>query len=256
MSLSERGPFTASYEPLLFEPVRIPFPHVGRESCTLQAVDEHCRRGNIAALLIEPLVLGAGGMLMYAPGVLTSLRKICSEHGVLLIADEVMTGWGRTGTLFACEQAGIAPDILCCSKGLTGGALPLAATLFHSSSFTANPIACAAALANIEIRQSEPVLTRITELTALQAASLQRFRSDARVERLRQSGTITALDLKVSDPGYLSQIGPRLQESFRAARVLLRPLGHTLYVLPPYCVSAADLRLIYDAIGAALDAIA
>jgi adenosylmethionine-8-amino-7-oxononanoate aminotransferase len=274
MSLSARGSFTEGYEPLLFEPVRIPFPHIGREELTLQVVVEHCRRGDVAALLIEPLVLGAGGMLMYAPGVLTSLSKLCSEHGVLLIADEVMTGWGRTGTLFACEQAGVVPDILCCSKGLTGGALPLAATLctraifsahyapdrrrtlFHSSSFTANPIACAAALANIEIWQTEPVLTRIADLTALQAASLQRFRDDARVEHLRQSGTITALDLKVSDPGYLSQIGPRLQESFRAARVLLRPLGHTLYVLPPYCVSAEDLRLIYEAIAAALDAIA
>ena len=273
MSLGARGPFTEIYEPLLFEPIRVPFPATGSEEATLQAVDEACGRGEVAALLIEPLVLGAGGMLMYASSVLAQLKQLCSAHGVLLIADEVMTGWGRTGTLFACEQAGIAPDILCCSKGLTGGSLPLAATLcshdifaahyasdrrrtfFHSSSFTANPIACAAALANIEIWQNEPVRSRVANLAALQTQCLQRFRDDMRVEHVRQCGTITALDVKVSDPGYLSQVGLRLQASFRDARVLLRPLGNTIYVLPPYCVNAEDLQLIYDAIAIALDAI-
>jgi adenosylmethionine-8-amino-7-oxononanoate aminotransferase len=269
MSVGARGPFTESYEPLLFEVERMPFPAQGQEAATLDAFDTFCRRGRIAALIVEPLVLGAGGMLMYSPRCLAALKEICSTHGVLFIADEVMTGWGRTGTMFACEQAGITPDIACYSKGLTGGSLPLAVTLcrheifqahyatdrrrtfFHSSSFTANPIACAAALANVKIWETEPVRERITALAAMQAKYIERFRNDARFEAVRQTGTITAMDLKTSDPGYLSQLGPKLQSHFRDARVLLRPLGNTIYVLPPYCVTSEDLDIVYDAIEAA-----
>jgi adenosylmethionine-8-amino-7-oxononanoate aminotransferase len=269
MSVGARGPFTDSYEPLLFDVARIPFPAQGHEATTLEAFDTLCRQGRIAALLVEPLVLGAGGMLMYSPRCLAALKDICTEHGVLFIADEVMTGWGRTGTMFACEQAGIAPDIACYSKGLTGGSLPLAVTLcrreifqahyatdrrrtfFHSSSFTANPIACAAALANLEIWETEPVRERIAALIAMQAKHLERFRNDTRFESVRQTGTITAMDVKTSDPGYLSHLGPRLQAHFRDLRVLLRPLGNTIYVLPPYCVTDLDLAMVYEAIAAA-----
>jgi adenosylmethionine-8-amino-7-oxononanoate aminotransferase len=269
MSVGARGAFTDAYEPLLFAVERIPFPAAGREGATLDALETFCRRGDAAAFLVEPLVLGAGGMRMYSPQTLAALRRICTAHGVLFIADEVMTGWGRTGSMFACEQADVTPDIACYSKGLTGGALPLAATLcqheifqahyatdrrrtfFHSSSFTANPIACAAALANLDIWETEPVLDRIAALTRLQSRQLERFRGDSRFESVRQTGTITALDLKTPDAGYLAQIGPRLQASFREARVLLRPLGNTIYVLPPYCVRSEDLELVYDAIDAA-----
>jgi adenosylmethionine-8-amino-7-oxononanoate aminotransferase len=174
--------------------------------------------------------------------------------------------------MFACEQAGISPDIACYSKGLTGGALPLAVTLcrheifmahyaedrrrtfFHSSSFTANPIACAAALANLEVWESERTRARLARLEILQREHLNRFRDDPRFENVRQTGTITAMDLKTSDAGYLAQIGPRLQEFFRASRVLLRPLGNTIYVLPPYCVTSEDLTVIYDTIVAAVTA--
>src|ERR1700675_237600 len=208
MSVGARGPFTESYEPLLFEVERIPFPAQGQEAATLDAFDTFCRRGRIAALIVEPLVLGAGGMLMYSPRCLAALKEICSTHGVLFIADEVMTGWGRTGTMFACEQAGITPDIACYSKGLTGGSLPLAVTLctrdifaahysqdrsrtfFHSSSFTANPLACAAASANLDIWAREPVLERIAALTALQSRHLERIRCDSRFLQVRQTGTI------------------------------------------------------------------
>lgn len=269
MSLGDRGPFTAAYEPLLFDVERIPFPAQGREAATLEAFDAICRQGRAAALIIEPLVLGAGGMLMYSADCLKRLKDICAAHGVLFIADEVMTGWGRTGTMFACEQAGVTPDIACYSKGLTGGALPLAVTLcrhdifqahyatdrrrtfFHSSSFTANPIACAAALANLEIWETEPVRERIAALSALQSQNLNRFRGHERFQNVRQTGTITAMELKTSDSGYLSKIGPKLQRHFRDAGVLLRPLGNTIYVLPPYCVTNEDLTVVYDAIEAA-----
>jgi len=266
MSVGARGPFTDAYESLLFEVSCVPFPSATREEITLGALEALCRQGDVAAFLVEPLVLGAGGMLMYSAATLERLRAICTAHGVLFIADEVMTGWGRTGSRFACEQAGITPDIACYSKGLTGGTLPLAVTMctrdifaahlsedrrrtfFHSSSYTANPIACAAALANIRIWEQEPVLARIAGLAAEQTRQLDRFRDDRRFSEVRQTGTITALDLATEDVGYLSSLGPRLQTVFREANVLLRPLGNTLYVLPPYCVTAGDLAMVYDAI--------
>ncbi|MDO5621679.1 MAG: adenosylmethionine--8-amino-7-oxononanoate transaminase [Paracoccus sp. (in: a-proteobacteria)] len=262
MSVGERRVFNAAYGPLMFDVDQIPFPGNGD---TLAAFEALCQRGNIAALIVEPLVLGAGGMLIYGPEVLTGLRAVCDRHGVLLIADEVMTGWGRTGTLWACGQAGVAPDILCTSKGLTGGAIPLAATLatgaifdahyssdrsrtfFHSSSYTANPIACAAALANIGIWQDEPVQARINALTAMQAERLATFADDPRFANLRQCGTIAALDL-AGGTGYMAEDGPRLRAHFLDRDLLIRPLGSSIYLLPPYCVTGDDLDRCYAAI--------
>jgi adenosylmethionine-8-amino-7-oxononanoate aminotransferase len=273
MSVGARGVFTLDYEPLLFDVARIAFPSVGQQQQAIDQLESLCARGDIAAFLVEPLVLGAGGMRMYTPQVLAQLRAVCERHHVLFIADEVMTGWGRTGSLFACQKAGIMPDILCSSKGLTGGALPLAVTLcrppifeahyatdrrrtfFHSSSFTANPIACAAALANLDVWAHEDTAARVAALERMQSAQLQSFRQDARFTDVRQMGTITALELAAADEGYLAAVGPRLQESFRAARVLLRPLGNTIYVLPPYCVTQQDLNHIYDAIRSAVAAL-
>ncbi|MGP9812503.1 adenosylmethionine--8-amino-7-oxononanoate transaminase [Rhodopseudomonas sp. NSM] len=273
MSVGERGVFNAPYDPLLFQVDRLPFPAEGREQATLDALETSCRAGGVAALIVEPLILGAGGMLMYPPAVLAQMQRICASHGVLLIADEVMTGWGRTGTLFACEQADVVPDIACYSKGLTGGSLPLAVTLcraeifdahystdrartfFHSSSYTANPIACAAALANLEIWDAEPVRERIAQLAAWHAAKLDRFRDDKRFANVRQLGTIAALDVVSGDAGYMADIGPRLHHGFRERGLLVRPLGNTIYLMPPYCSTQADLDLVYDAIGEIVDGI-
>ncbi len=267
MSVGERGVFNAPYEPLLFDVSRLPFPRPGREQATLDALDQACRAEPVAALIVEPLILGAGGMLIYPPWVLAEMARICRSHGVLLIADEVMTGWGRTGTLFACEQAGVAPDIGCYSKGLTGGSLPLAVTLcradifdahyaqdrrktfFHSSSYTANPIACAAALANVKIWAEEPVLQRVTDLAAAHARGLARFRDDRRFANVRQLGTIAALDLAVTDAGYMADVGPRLYGEFMARGLLVRPLGNTIYLMPPYCSTAGEIDAVYDAIS-------
>jgi adenosylmethionine---8-amino-7-oxononanoate aminotransferase len=267
MSVGERGVFNAPYDPLLFDVARLPFPHPDREEATLQALGAACRRGGVAALIVEPLILGAGGMLIYRPEVLTEMKRICETHGVLFIADEVMTGWGRTGTLFACEQAKVTPDIACYSKGLTGGSLPLAVTLcradifdahystdrsrtfFHSSSYTANPIACAAALANLEIWDKEPVLERVAAISRLHSLGLDRFRDDRRFTNVRQIGSIAALDLASRETGYLAAIGPRLYRDFLSRNLLVRPLGNTIYIMPPYCSEADELGVVYQAIA-------
>lgn len=271
MSVGARGVFNAAYDPLLFEVDTIPFPTPGREQETLDRFEALTRDGKAAALIAEPLVLGAGGMLMYPAWALTELKRIAEKSGTLVIADEVMTGWGRTGTMFACEQAGIAPDILCTSKGLTGGSLPLAATLatdavfrahfsqdraktfFHSSSYTANPIACAAALANVSIWRDEPVAERVADLSRMQAEKLSRFRNDDRFENVRTTGTIAALDLRVGKAGYLAEVGPKLRAFFLERGLLVRPLGNVIYVLPPYCVASGELDQLYDAVDEAAD---
>jgi adenosylmethionine-8-amino-7-oxononanoate aminotransferase len=262
MSVGARGVYNQAYAPLLFDVGTLPFPR-GDGQATLDALEAACAECP-AALIVEPLALGAGGMLFYAPSVLAEMRAICARHGVLFIADEVMTAWGRTGTLLACEQAGIVPDLLCLSKGLTGGSVPLAVTLatpavfdahwsedkarmfFHSSSYTANPIACAAARANLAIWQDEPVLERIAKLAERQRAHLGRL---AGVHGARVLGTIAACEIGSVEARYLAALGPRLLAHFRERDVLVRPMGNTVYVMPPYCISDDDLTQVYAAIA-------
>jgi adenosylmethionine-8-amino-7-oxononanoate aminotransferase len=267
MSVGARGVFNRAYAPLLFDVDSLPFPEAGCEQATLDALGRLCASGDAAALIVEPLILGAGGMKIYEPAVLAEMRAICARHGVLFIADEVMTGWGRTGTLLACEQAGVVPDIVCLSKGLTGGSLPLAVTVatppifeahrsedrgrmfFHSSSYTANPIACAAARANLEIWRDEPVLERIAALGAMQQEMLSGLKG---VLNPRRIGTIAAFEIGRADSDYLDDMAPRLGAFFRERGVLLRPMGNTLYVMPPYCITRDELGRVYEAIGEAL----
>lgn len=274
MSAGARGVFNATYAPLLFDVGRIPFPYEGREQATVDALETACRGGNVAAFICEPLILGAGGMLIYSAETLAAMHTICRHHDVLFIADEVMTGFGRTGRMFACEQAEIAPDILCLAKGLTGGSIPLAATLstsrifdahkstdrarmfFHSSSYTANPIACAAASANLDIWADEPVLRRIAELADLQSAAVERLSSDTRISNARSIGTIAAFDLAAQRDGYLSDIALPLRDACRKRGALIRPLGGTVYVMPPYCTTEAELRNVFAAISDAIGEVA
>jgi adenosylmethionine-8-amino-7-oxononanoate aminotransferase len=270
MSTGARSAFNAPYEPLLFEVARLPFPEAGAEQTTLDALEAFCREG-AAALVVEPLILGAGGMLTYGAQTLAEMKRVCERYGTLFIADEVMTGFGRTGALFACEQANVLPDIACYSKGITGGALPLAVTMcrkeifdahyaperarafFHSSSYTANPIACAAALANLDVWAHSDARERVARLCALQAERAARFENDPRFAATRRLGTIAAFDLDVPQSGYLATIGLDMMRFFNARGLLLRPLGPTIYVLPPYCVTAEELDLVYDAIDEAAD---
>ncbi|MEQ1719207.1 MAG: adenosylmethionine--8-amino-7-oxononanoate transaminase [Hyphomicrobium sp.] len=271
MSAGARGVFNAAYEPLLFDVGRIPFPAAGQQQLTLDALEAECRSGNIAALIVEPLILGAGGMLIYDAATLAEMRRICAEHNVLFIADEVMTGFGRTGAMFACDLAGIEPDILCLAKGLTGGSLPLAATLcrteifeahystdraktfFHSSSYTANPICCAAAAANLEIWRSERNSDRLVELAAAHVPFLVKLADDGGFKNIRQIGTIAALDLNVADKGYLADVALTMRKAFLKRGVLLRPLGNTIYIMPPYCTTSAELSAVYAAISEVAD---
>jgi len=270
MSVGERGVYNRAWQPLLFDVDTIPFPYEGREQATLDALEVACS-AKPAAFIVEPLILGAGGMLIYPAWVLAEMRAICARHDVLFIADEVMTGWGRTGTRFACDQAGVIPDIVCLSKGLTGGALPLAVTLciepvfaahsstdraktfYHSSSYTANPIACAAANANLAIWRDEPVQARIDALSVAQDAHLAMLAHDPRVEAPRRLGTIAAFEIAEPAGGYLSALAPRLIAFYRERGVLLRPLGNSVYVMPPYCITPDDLAHVWNTIAASLD---
>ena len=269
MSVGARGVFNAAYAPMLFDVGRVPFPGQDPQP-TYDALERECAKG-AAAFIVEPLVLGAGGMLMYPASVLAEMRRICARYDTLFIADEVMTAWGRTGTLTACEQADVVPDMMCLSKGLTGGSMPLAVTMaseaiwaahystdrtrtfYHSSSYTANPIACAAANANLAIWREEPVAERIARLCARQQAHLSALAGHRAVRNARRCGTIAALELGDAAGSYLSDLGPRLLRRFREADLLLRPLGNTVYVMPPFCIEDADLDQVWSEISAAAD---
>ncbi|WP_425482935.1 adenosylmethionine--8-amino-7-oxononanoate transaminase [Gemmatimonas phototrophica] len=268
MAAGARGVFTHMYEPLLFDVARLPDPSEGDTLTALDALIAS-RGHELAAVIVEPLVLGASGMRVWDEAVLQGIRTRTAAAGVHLIADEVMTGFGRTGPMFACGRAGVSPDLLCMSKGLTGGVLPLGATaatetifdafrsddrrktFFHGHSYTANPIACAAALASLALFTDEcdQARARITETHRQQLASLQ---GTAGVRAVRQIGTVAAVELD-APAGYLSDIGRELAAFSLQEGVLLRPLGNVAYCLPPYCTSNAELDRVYDVIARFLE---
>lgn len=260
MAAGARGVFTHMYEPLLFEVARLPDPSVGDTLAALDALLA-ARGDDLAAVIVEPLVLGASGMRVWDEAVLREIRERTAAVGVHLIADEVMTGFGRTGPLFACERAGVRPDLICLSKGITGGLLPLGATaateeifaaftsedrrktFFHGHSYTANPIACAAALASLSLFDAASDAAR-ARIEATQASQLAALRGVPGVRATRQIGTIAAVELEAPS-GYLSDIGRELAAFSLQQGVLLRPLGNVAYCLPPYCVTEEELAQVY-----------
>ena len=237
-------------------------------------LDQH--PGEICALILEPRVQCAGGMRMHHPDYLRRVRQLCDASGVLLIADEIATGFGRTGTLFACEQSGVMPDLLCLSKGLTGGFLPLAAVLatqeiydaflddsrerafLHSHSYTGNPLACAAALATLRIFDEDQILQRNRDTAAKMSALAMPFASHPHVADVRQAGMIVAFELardarrREAFPAS-ERIGLRAYRAALARGVVLRPLGDVLYWMPPYCIDDAQLALLAETTRAAID---
>lgn len=263
MRVSARSVFTASFDEHLGEIARLPDPSEGDTVGALRALID-ARGSELAALIVEPLLLGAGGMRMWPEHVLRALAECCAKARVLLIADEVLTGFGRTGPLFACARAGIAPDIMCLSKGITGGVLPLGATvsseavfeafrstdrrhtLFHGHSFTANPISCAAARASLRLLDGESAQRRET-IERTHREHLARLASHPRVRAPRVLGTVAAFDLE-GEAGYLSTVGGELASFALRNGVLLRPLGNVVYVLPPFCTTADELATIYRVI--------
>jgi len=265
MSVSARGLFTDPFAEKLFEVARLPDPVDADVVAAFERLLA-ARASDVAALIVEPMVLGSGGMRMWSAESMRGLRELCARHGILFIADEVMTGFGRTGPLFACEHAGISPDLMCLSKGITGGFLPMGATLtteelfagfrspdrkrtlFHGHSYTANPIACAAARASLALLD-EACDARRRAIETSHRAAATRFESTPGISNVRVLGTILAADLVVKDAGYLSTIGQTLKRVALDAGVLLRPLGDTVYLLPPYCATTADLDRAYDCIA-------
>ena len=223
---------------------------------------------DVCAVIVEPLVQCAGGMRMYHPDYLKGLRALCDRYRVHLIADEIAVGFGRTGTLFACEQAGIAPDFLCLSKGLTGGYLPLAAVLttdtvyqafyadyasqrafLHSHSYSGNPLGCAAALATLDIFAEEPVLQRNRALAAAMARETAHLQDHPHVAEVRQTGMILAIELVQDKAGrrpypWQERRGLRVYQHGLRNGVLLRPLGNVVYFMPPYVISEDEIRLM------------
>lgn len=275
MSAGERGVFNEIYEPFLFDVTHLPFPAQGKEDQTLQALEKFLKKHGheCAAFVFEPIVQGAAGMQVYAPETLTRMAQLCREHGILLIADEVMTAFGRTGTMFACEQAGIIPDFLCLSKGITGGFLPMGATIthrdvykafyqtekskqfFHSTSFTANPMACAAALANLEIWEEEDVLADVKRIEAAHQKAAGWYAARPDIAAVRVKGSIFAIDIKCEKGGYLASIGQDIYDFMLKNDILLRPIGNTVYILPPYCITDEDLERIYETLWRSLDSV-
>ncbi len=266
MSSGARGVFNCAYSKMLFDVVHLPFPEKNYEQKTIEAFEVLLKKEHdqIAAIIIEPLVLGSGGMLMYEPWVIDELYRLAKEYDVFFVLDEVMTGWGRTGTMFAFEQTNIVPDIVCLSKGLTGGAVPLAVTVaseeiyrafysgkkaemfFHSSSYTANPIACAAGCANLEIWKNEDVLAKVNRINEFYLSKMEEF------EGSRVLGSIFAFEAKTKGNDYLSDVGVKFYRFYRENDVLLRPLGNTIYVMPPYCTSYDSLNKIFAVIEESL----
>ncbi len=273
MSSGGRGVFNKAYNNMLFDVIHIPYPQKGKEEKTIVEFNNIIKKNSneIAAIIIEPLILGSGGMLMYPSFVINELYNIAKKNNIFFILDEVMTGFGRTGTMFAFEQTDIVPDIICLSKGLTGGNLPLAMTIatkeiydafysknksdmfFHSSSYTANPIACAAANANLKIWKKGNILEKIKKINKYHLGKLEIFKNNKNIKNARVLGSIFAFDFIVEEEGYLSDIAVELYKFYLDRGILLRPLGNTVYVMPPYCISQKSLDRIYDTIEESIE---
>jgi adenosylmethionine---8-amino-7-oxononanoate aminotransferase len=253
--------FHGAFGPLLFETHRVEPGDVDRLE---RVLDLHARE--IAAVVVEPLVQGAAGIRVQPPGFLRAVRELTAARGVLLIADEVATGFGRTGTMFACEQERVAPDLLCLGKGLTGGYLPLAATLateelyegflgeyedyrtfFHGHTFTGNPLGCAAALASLEAFEREATLLRLQPKIRLLGELLKPVAALPQVAEVRGRGFMVGIDLGEHDPAL--RLGHRVTLEARERGAIVRPLGDTVVLMPPLAISIADLRRLVEIVG-------
>ncbi|MFN6944410.1 MAG: adenosylmethionine--8-amino-7-oxononanoate transaminase [Cytophagaceae bacterium] len=261
MSIGSRGIFTEPFSPYLFEVEFINLENAEQEFYDL------VKNNDVAAFIYEPLVQGTAGMRIYPAALLEQLISIAREHDVLCIADEVMTGFGRTGKLFASEYCQLPPDIICMSKGITGGFMPLGATacserienvfmnnkrekmFFHGHSYTANALSCAAANASLDLLLKEETMQQIRMIEQHHLAFIERIRYNPNVLNIKCQGTILSIELKTGDEtSYFNELRDLLYNFFLSEDILLRPLGNIIYILPPYIINYEELELVYKAI--------
>jgi adenosylmethionine-8-amino-7-oxononanoate aminotransferase len=264
--------YTLAFQSMMIDVVRIPVPVVGQEEVSFDALAEVLKNHNCAGFIYEPLVQGAAGMVMYEPATLDTLIRMCKENNVLTIADEVMTGFGKTGKTFASDYLVEQPDMMCLSKALTGGTIPMAITtftqpifdafydedinkaLFHGHTFTANPTGCAAALASLELLQTPEMQANILRVNANHLAFEKRVKSHPKVVTTRVLGVIFALEIKTeSAASYYGNLRNKLYNFFIENGVILRPVGNIVYILPPYIITDEQLEKVYQVVESALE---
>ncbi len=264
--------FTEAFHGSLLEVIRIPVPTVGNEEQSLSALEDLVATNQYAAFIFEPLVQGAAGMVMYAPEVLDKMIAICKGFSVFTIADEVMTGFGKTGKIFASDYLENKPDMMCLSKALTGGTIPMAITtftqeifdgfydndtnkaLFHGHTFTANPTGCAAALASINLLQTDEMQLNILRINSLHLAFESKIKSHPKVKTTRVLGVIFALEIKTeTQESYYGTMRNKLYNFFIENGIILRPVGNIVYILPPYIITDSQLEKVYTTVEKALE---
>lgn len=265
MSASERSAFTAPFQSYLFDVEFVDFPSA--ESKTLEQLENLFSENDVAAFIFEPLVQGTAGMKMYSPELLEKMLSLCKRYDVISIADEVFTGFYRTGKIFASFYQQQQPDIFCLSKGLTGGVMPMGITtcaeaiynaflsdgsekiktFFHGHSYTANSLACAVAIASLELLEKEETQKSILRISEKHKTFLETIKKSDLVKDVRILGTILAIEL-AGDDGYFSSMRNKLYQYFISKGILIRPLGNVIYLVPPYCISYQDLEYIYSTI--------
>lgn len=266
MSSAGRNAFNKPFWAHLFEVESIDPPIKGKEEISLSQLKAVLEKGDVASFIFEPLILGAGGMVIYSAEGLNQLIQCCKQYGVLTIADEVMTGFGRTGTLFACDQLSQSPDLICLSKGITGGFLPLGATVcteeifnaflsdqlnlafLHGHSYTANPLACSSGLASLDLLLESSCAEQRKMIKDRHQNFCAQWGLHPKLKRCCALGTILALEYLSDSSSYFHAFRDRLYYFFLNKGILLRPLGNILYVLPPYCIQPDELNFIYEQI--------
>lgn len=267
MSVGARNAFNLPFSKLLFDVIHIPVPVKGKEEETINALKQALKQDDVAAFIFEPLIQGAGGMVMYSAEVLDNMIELCRTKNVITIADEVMTGFGRTGKFFANDYLKNKADIICLSKGLTGGVMPLGVTscakfiydaflsddkmktFFHGHSYTANPTACSAALASMDLFDKPETFENIDRIEKKHTAFLQKIKSHKALMDVRQLGTIIAFEIKTTEhTNYLNSLAEQISDFFIGKGIILRPLGNIVYILPPYCIKNEDLDYIYESV--------